>query len=107
MLVEQQRRFIRRGWALERHAEDGEEHVTAVERLEPLAQALSAGNRVELESALDETWRRCVVIVRTKCDDEDVRVVRARVGDDTPCGRVDRRDVFSPKLHPGHRDGVV
>ena len=48
-----------------------------------------------------------MVVVSAERYHEDVRVVRACVGDDAACRRVYRGDVLSPELDARHGDGVV
>src|SRR4051812_889929 len=98
MVVQQECRFVRRRWAFEGHAEDCQQDVAALERLEPLVETLRAGHGVEVEAGFGETGRRFMVVVGTQRYHEDVRVVRARLGDDATCRRIDRSDVFSPEL---------
>ena len=89
VLVQQEGSLERSRRALERLPEDRHQHPPAIEIGQRVAKPLGAGERVVLVPASLEARRGGQVVVGAERHDDEVGVVRACVGGDSPCGRVD------------------
>ena len=107
VLVQQEGPLERSRRALERLPEDGDKHSPAVEIGQRVAKPLGAGERVVLVPASLEARRGGHVVVGAERHDDEVGVVRACVGGDSPRGRVDAGHRLLAELDAVLRDVAV
>ena len=80
--------------------------LAALEGREDAAETLGAGHRVELVG-VGEPGGRVEVVVRAERDDEDVRLVDARVRRHRPRLRIDRRDRLAQEPNARLREARI
>ncbi len=92
LLVQQQDALAGRGRALEGCAADADDDAALREARNGVAHPHGALERVELVARLGQAGRCAEVVVGSQRDDQDVGLVRARVGRDAPRLGIDRGD---------------
>src|SRR5438105_3609732 len=104
MVMQEEGRLERGGRALERWLQDGDDDRPRLEVAQRVAKPLGTREGIELMTTLDEAGGCFRLVVGPQGDDQDVRLVGARVRGHAPGCRVDRGHPLLPELDAVLRD---